>query len=106
MCSLVDELNVIDVLISDLSQSLASPDREAFRREALAAMAGLQVIGDGVLYRTFAPLQAHHFTPPSDERAGFDIANGAGPGLRPSKLIDKPPIECDLGPGGRPLKAA
>jgi hypothetical protein len=103
MCSLIDELNLIDVVISDLAQSLTTLDREAFRQEAVTAMARLEIIGPGILYRTLAPLQAHHFVPPSDERAGYDIARTAGTRVRANKLIDRPPIEHDLGPGGRPV---
>jgi hypothetical protein len=53
-----------------------------------------------------APLQAHHFVPPSDERAGYDIAGVTGTRVRANKLIAQEPIECELGPGGRPLKVA
>jgi hypothetical protein len=68
---------------------LAPDVRQAFRRAAEAALAVLPCAGEGIIYRTIAPLQRAYFDPPTDCRAGWDIEQE----LRHSKLRDAPPIE-------------
>jgi hypothetical protein len=97
MCNLLDELNLADALISDLSQSLDTFNREIFRQEATELMARLAVLGPGAAYRLLAPLQARYFTPPTDQRAGYDVVRADG--VRRSKLFAKPAIGRDYGPG-------
>jgi hypothetical protein len=104
MCNLFDEMLLPESLIADLAQSLPFPAQAAFRQAALAAMARLEVVGPGNLYRALVPIQASHFDPPSGERAAFDIAT-TGHKVRVSKLLAEPAIEhAYRGPGGRPNK--
>jgi hypothetical protein len=93
---LLAELDLADSVISDLSQSLSTPDREAFRQAATAAMACLAPVGPGNLYRALVPIQARHFTPPSDDRMAYDIA---GNQCRGNRLTNQAPIGRGYGPG-------
>jgi hypothetical protein len=100
MCTLLEELDLVENLIADLAQSLPAPANGAFRQAALNAMARLTILGPGACYRAAAPLQANFFTPPSDNRATFDVSLSKHGG----KLLDLPPIEhARRGPRGRPL---
>jgi hypothetical protein len=96
MCSLLDEMTLADSIISDLSQSLAPLEREAFRQEALVALASLEVLGPGVAWRVVAPLQRNYFTPPSDKRMAYDIASNQ---CRGNRLTNQAPIGRGYGPG-------
>jgi hypothetical protein len=82
-----------DALISRLAGPLSPPAREAFRRAAEAALAGIPCPGPGAAYRALAALQRDYFTPPADHRASWDIVHEP----RVSKLIGAPPIEHDRG---------
>jgi hypothetical protein len=79
-----------DPLISRLAGPLAPDARQAFRRAAEDALARVPCQGEGIVYRTIAPLQRAFFDPPSDDRAGWDIASGVS--VRPSKLRGAPAI--------------
>lgn len=78
-----------DILISRLAGPLEPAARAAFRRAAEAALALLPCAGEGIVYRTIAPLQRAFFDPPNDHRAGWDISQEP----RNNKLTDGPPIE-------------
>ena len=78
-----------DTLISRLAGPLEPVARAAFRRAAEAALAQVPCAGEGILYRTIAPLQRAFFDPPTDCRAHWDIEQE----LRHSKLRDAPAIE-------------
>jgi hypothetical protein len=78
-----------DILISRLAGPLEPGARAAFRRAAEDALARMPCQGEGIVYRTIAPLQRAFFDPPTDCRAGWDISREA---LR-NKLRDAPPIE-------------
>jgi hypothetical protein len=80
-----------DTLISRLAGPLAPDARRAFRRAAEDALAQVPCWGEGIVYRTIAPLQRAYFDPPDDCRAGWDIQNGTS--SRPSKLRGAPAIE-------------
>jgi hypothetical protein len=73
-----------DTLISRLAGPLEPAARSAFRRAAEAALAVLPCAGEGIIYRTIAPLQRAFFDPPSDSRAGWDILQERGPRPRAS----------------------
>jgi hypothetical protein len=85
----------IDFAISRLAGPLAPHVRAAFRRAAEEALAHVPCQGEGIVYRTIAPLQRAFFDPPTDCRAHWDIEQE----LRHSKLRDAPAIEYggDLG---------
>lgn len=78
-----------DILISRLAGPLAPNMRQAFRRAAEDALARVPCHGEGIVYRTIAPLQRAFFDPPSVDRAGWDISQDC----RTSKLTREPPIE-------------
>jgi hypothetical protein len=78
-----------EILISRLAGPLEPAARAAFRRAAEAALALLPCAGEGIVYRTIAPLQRAYFDPPTDGRAHWDIDQE----LRRSKLRDAPAIE-------------
>jgi hypothetical protein len=80
----------IDLVISRLAGPLAPDVRQAFRRAAEAALAVLPCAGEGIIYRTVAPLQ-RAYDPPDDDRAGWDISSGRS--SRGSKLRAAPAIE-------------
>jgi hypothetical protein len=80
-----------DTLISRLAGPLEPAARAAFRRAAEDALARVPCQGEGIVYRTLAPLQRVFFDPPSDDRAGWDIASGTS--TRSSKIRSAPPIE-------------
>jgi hypothetical protein len=79
-----------DILISRLAGPLAPADRVAFRRAAEDALAVLPCAGEGIIYRTVAPLQRVYFDPPTDGRAHWDIEHEL---FRASKLKAAPAIE-------------
>ena len=78
-----------DLLISRLAGPLAPDLRQAFRRAAEDALTRVPCQGEGILYRTVAPLQRAYFTPPDDHRAAWDISQEP----RISKLIAAPALE-------------
>jgi hypothetical protein len=78
-----------DIVISRLGAPLEPAARVAFRRAAEAALALLPCAGEGIVYRTLAPLQRAYFDPPNDRVAAWDI----GHELRTSKLTAGPAIE-------------
>jgi hypothetical protein len=78
-----------DILISRLAGPLEPAARAAFRRAAEDALTRVPCPGEGIVYRTIAPLQRAFFDPPTDCRAGWDIEQEA----RGSKLKQAPPIE-------------
>jgi hypothetical protein len=84
-----------DILISRLAGPLEPAARAAFRRAAEAALALLPCAGEGIVYRTVAPLQRAFFDPPADNRAGWDITQERGP--RHNKLTNGPPLERGRG---------
>jgi hypothetical protein len=87
---LPDDVDSVDILISRLAGPLAPDVRQAFRRAAEDALTRVPCQGEGIVYRTIAPLQRAYFDPPSDCRAHWDIEQE----LRHSKLRDTPAIEC------------
>ena len=78
-----------DLLIARLAGPLTPDARQAFRRAAEDALARVPCQGEGIIYRTIAPLQRSYFDPPSDGRAAWDI----GHELRANKLTAAPPLE-------------
>jgi hypothetical protein len=78
-----------EILISRLAGPLAPADRVAFRRAAEAALAQVPCWGEGAIYRAVAVLQRDYFTPPSDDRAHWDISQES----HASKLARAPPLE-------------
>jgi hypothetical protein len=79
-----------EILISRLAGPLEPSARAAFRRAAEDALARVPCAGEGIVYRTVAPLQRAFFDPPADRRAGWGIEQE---GLRANKLTAGPPIE-------------
>jgi hypothetical protein len=79
-----------DILIARLAGPLEPAARVAFRRAAEAALAALPCAGEGIVYRTIAPLQRAYFDPPTDGRAHWDVEHDL---FRPSKLKAAPAIE-------------
>jgi hypothetical protein len=79
-----------DILISRLAGPLAPHVRAAFRRAAEDALARVPCQGEGIVYRTLAPLQRAFFDPPTDYRAHWDIDQEFS---RASKLKAAPAIE-------------
>jgi hypothetical protein len=79
----------IDLVISRLAGPLAPDARRAFRRAAEDALTRVPCQGEGIVYRTIAPLQRAFFDPPSDDRAGWDISQTT----HASKLTRGPPLE-------------
>ena len=76
-------------IISRLAGPLLPADRVAFRRAAEDALARVPCWGEGAAYRAVAGLQRAYFSPPTDDRAAWDI----GQETRPSKLRAAPPLE-------------
>jgi len=89
----------VEQLISELSASLAPPQRAAFEAAARAALAATQCSGCGAAYRVLAPLQRGYWDPPSDWATNAPMGVGS---RKPSKLVDGPPIGAeDPRTGGR-----
>jgi hypothetical protein len=80
-----------DILICRLAGPLCPSVRPAFRQAAEAALACVPCQGEGIIYRTIAPLQRKFFDPPEDHRTTWDITHER----HVSKLIQAPPIEQD-----------
>jgi hypothetical protein len=78
-----------ELLIARLAGPLAPDARRAFRAAAEDALARVPFAGEGIVYRTIAPLQRAFFDPPNDHRASWDI----GQDTRSSKLRAGPAIE-------------
>ena len=81
----------VDLLLSELSASLSSPQYVAFLAAARAALAGIPCLGPGAAYRALAPLQKFYFDPPPDARH----ANLGARHHRASKLAAAPPIGAE-----------
>jgi len=77
-------------LISELSASLAPPQRRAFEQAARAALAAAGCSGIGAAYRVLAPLQRAYWDPPSD-----DVRREGARHNRSSKLIEREAIGAD-----------
>jgi hypothetical protein len=60
----------VELLIVQLSVSLAPPQRFAFIDAARSALARIDCLGPGLAYRILAPLQRAYFDPPADHAAG------------------------------------
>ena len=88
--SITDDVDS-DLLISRLAGPLPPGARQAFRRAAEDALARLPCAGEGVVYRTVAPLQRAYFDPPNDYRAAWDISHERWT----SKLVQQPALEHD-----------
>jgi hypothetical protein len=86
--SIPDDTDV-DFVISRLAGPLTPDARQAFRRAAEDALTRVPCQGEGIVYRTVAPLQRVYFDPPSDLRAAWNISQE----LRASKLTAAPAIE-------------
>jgi hypothetical protein len=87
----------VELLISELSASLALPQRIAFEAAARAALAVANCSGCGAAYRVLAPLQRSFWDPPPD-----DMRREGARHLRPSKLASAEPIGAeDPRTGGR-----
>jgi hypothetical protein len=78
-----------DLLIARLAGPLTPDARQAFRRAAEDALTRVPCQGEGIVYRTIAPLQRAYLDPPDDHRAGWDITQKS----RASKLRAAPAIE-------------
>jgi hypothetical protein len=93
--SILDDANP-DYLISELAGPLSFDAARAFRHAAVAALGSLTCYGPGIAYRTVGPIQAAFFTPPSDARSAWDIADerlrSSG---RLSRLLASPPLAED-----------
>jgi hypothetical protein len=89
-----------DALISRLACPLSSLAREAFRQAAQAALTQLAYRGEGIDFRTVAPLQRSFFEPPDEYRARWDIIGELGEMARSRSIHAEPPIGED-GPGAR-----
>jgi hypothetical protein len=86
----------VEQLISELSASLAPPQRAAFEAAAHAALGTINCSGCGAAYRVLAPLQRGYWDPPDDMRR-----EGARH-LRSSKLQKLPAVGAeDPRTGGR-----
>ena len=72
----------VDLLLSELSASLAPPQYAAFLVAARAALANVPCLGPGNAFRLLATLQRSYFDPPPDARH----ANLGARHYRPSKL--------------------
>ena len=87
----------VELLISELSASLAPPQRVAFETAAHAALAVANCSGCGAAYRVLAPLQRAYWDPPPD-----DMRREGARHLRPSKLQNLPAVGAsDPREGGR-----
>jgi hypothetical protein len=85
--SILDDVDP-DILICRLAGPLCPSVRPAFRQAAEAALACVPCQGEGIVYRTIAPLQRKFFDPPDDHRAMWDITHES----HSSKLIHAPPL--------------
>jgi hypothetical protein len=83
----LDDTN-FDLLICHLAGPLSPDVRQAFRRAAEDALTRVPCQGEGIVYRTIAPLQRAFFDPPGDHRAAWDISQEP----RCNKLTARPPI--------------
>jgi len=81
----------VDLLLSELSASLAPPQYAAFLVAARAALANVPCLGPGNAFRLLATLQRSYFDPPPDARH----ANLGARHYRPSKLTAAPPIGAE-----------
>jgi hypothetical protein len=81
----------IELLICELSASLAPPQRAAFEAAARAALAAAGCSGCGAAYRLLGPLQRAYWDPPADDRQ----ANTGARHHRPSKLVQAEAIGTD-----------
>jgi len=81
----------VDLLLSELSASLAPPQYAAFLVAARAALANVPCLGPGNAFRLLATLQRSYFAPPPDARH----ANLGARHYRPSKLTAAPPIGAE-----------
>jgi hypothetical protein len=86
----------LDLLVSRLAGPLPLAARRAFRAAAAEALARIPCLGEGAAYRALIPVQRAFFDPPSDCRAGWDIADERlRPSGRASRLIAGPAIQHD-----------
>ena len=81
----------VDLLLSELSASLAPPQYAAVLVAARAALANVPCLGPGNAFRLLATLQRSYFDPPPDARH----ANLGARHYRPSKLTAAPPIGAE-----------
>ena len=85
-------------LISELSASLAPPQRRAFEQAARAALEAAGCSGIGAAYRLIGPLQRAFWDPPPDNTE----AHAGARHHRSSKLRDLPAVGAeDPRTGGR-----
>jgi hypothetical protein len=87
--SILDDVDP-DILICRLAGPLCPSIRPAFRQAAEAALACVPCQGEGIVYRTIAPLQRKFFDPPSDLRMSWDVTHEI---FRSSKLRAGPPLD-------------
>ena len=81
----------VDLLLSELSASLAPSQYTAFLVAGRAALANVPCLGPGNAFRLLATLQRSYFDPPPDARH----ANLGARHYRPSKLTAAPPIGAE-----------
>ena len=81
----------VDLLLSELSASLAPSQYAAFLVAARAALANVPCLGPGNAFRLLATLQRSYFDPPPDARH----ANLGARHHRASKLAAAPPIGAE-----------
>jgi len=81
----------VELLIFELSASLAPPQRYAFLAAARAVLGAAGCSGCGAAYRLLAPLQRAAWDPPAGDR----VANTGARHHRSSKLADGPPIGAE-----------
>jgi hypothetical protein len=89
----------VELLIIQLSVSLAPSQRSAFIDAARSALARIDCIGPGLAFRILAPLQRQFFDPPADDAMPRTIGLHMG---KRSKLNQAQPIGAsDPREGGR-----
>ena len=81
----------VEQLISELSASLAPPQRVAVETAAHAALAVANCSGCGAAYRVLAPLQRSYWDPPADNYQ----AHAGAHHHRSSKLRDLPAVGAE-----------
>ena len=81
----------VELLIFELSASLAPPQRYAFLAAARAVLGAAGCSGCGAAYRLLAPLQRAYWDPPAGDR----VATTGARHHRSSKLADGPPIGAE-----------
>jgi len=81
----------VELLIFELTASLAPPQRYAFLAAARAVLGAAGCSGCGAAYRLLAPLQRAYWDPPAGDR----VANTGARHHRSSKLADGPPIGAE-----------